>query len=316
MTRTPPSIRPRTRSAERQGRVPTLLRVSASMALAFAGLALLAPISVGQSTTRVSVDSGGTQGNSDSGFFSSVSADGRFVAFYSDASNLAAGDTNGYRDVFVRDCQSGTTERISIDSGGSQGNNGSQTSSISADGTFVAFWSLSSNLVAGDTNGYPDVFVRDRQSGTTERVSVDSAGAQGNNGSQYSSISADGRFVAFWSLSSNLVAGDTNGSADIFVRDRQSGTTDRVSVDSGGAQGNGSCGFALSISADGRFVAFWSYATNLVAGDTNGYPDVFVHDRQSGTSERVSVDSGGAQGNSSSGNNAISISADGRFVAF
>ena len=133
--------------------------------------------------------------------------------------------------------------------------------------------------------------------GTTERVSVDSEGVEGNDssGNVRASISADGRFVAFDSSATNLVAGDTNGVDDVFVHDRQTGTTERVSVDSAGAQGNGSSHEA-SISADGRFVAFGSSATNLVAGDTNGVVDVFVHDRQTGITERVSVDSAGTQG--------------------
>src|SRR5213595_159425 len=116
--------------------------------------------------------------------------------------------------------------------------------------------------------------------GTTERVSMDSAGNEGNGGSGGPAISADGRFVAFASYASNLVPGDTNGVADVFVHDRQTGTTKRVSVNSAGTQGNGGSG-SPAISADGRFVAFSSYATNLVPGDTNGVVDVFVHDRRS-----------------------------------
>ncbi len=273
--------------------------------------ALAAPVA-GQATERVSVDSSGAQGNSSSEY-PSISADGRYVAFESSASNLVIGDTNGYRDVFVRDHQSGTTERVSVSSGGVEGNGPSYNPSISAEGCFVAFWSYARDLVSGDTNGTGDVFVRDRQSDTTERVSVDSSEAQGNGQSQYPSISADGRFVAFESSASNLFSGDTNGNYDIFVRDRQSGTTERVSVNSLEVQANGDS-YSPSISADGRYVAFWSFATNLVIGDTNGIPDVFVRDRQSGTTELVSVDSGGAQGNSFS--ESPSISADGCYVAF
>ncbi len=128
----------------------------------------------------------------------------------------------------------------------------------------------------------------------TERVSVDSAGVQGNSGSGVPSISADGHYVAFTSYASNLVSGDTNGQLDVFVHDRQSGATERVSVDSAGAQGNRES-YDPSISADGRCVAFHSWATNLVSGDTNGLYDVFVHDRQSGATERVSIDSAGMQ---------------------
>ncbi len=276
-------------------------------------VAMLTGHAAGQVTSRVSVDTSGAQGNDDS-YIPSVSADGRYVAFHSNAANLVGGDTNGIWDVFVHDRLSGTTERVSVDSSGAQGNSGSFDSSISADGRYVAFWSVASNLVAGDTNGYHDVFIHDRLSGTTERVSVDSSGAEGDAGSSHPSISDDGRYVAFFSNASNLAAGDTNGADDVFVHDRQSGMTERVSVDSNGAQGNTNSDVP-SISADGRCVAFESFASNLVAGDTNGCPDIFVHDRQNGTTERVSIDSNGAQGNNDS-NWVPSISADGRYVAF
>jgi Tol biopolymer transport system component len=286
-----------------------------SCALRWTGVALAAALACGlaraQTTERVSVATGGTQGNNTSEY-PSISADGRFVAFHSPASNLVVGDTNGAADVFVRDRQSGTTERVSVATGGTEGNFDSYYPSISADGRFVAFHSFASNLVLGDTNGAADIFVRDRQSGTTERVSVATGGTQGNGHSYIPSISRDGRFVAFFSLASNLVAGDTNGFFDVFVRDRQSGTTERVSLATGGAEGNFDS-YWPSISADGRFVAFQSAASNLVPGDTNSYIDIFVRDRQSGTTERVSLATGGAEGNSNSGN--PSISADGRFVA-
>jgi hypothetical protein len=186
---------------------------------------------------------------------------------------------------------------VSVATGGAQGNGNSELSSISADGRYVAFNSEASNLVGGDTNGFLDTFVRDRQSGTTARVSVSSGGAEGNGESgPYTglSISADGRYVAFWSYATNLVGGDTNGVSDIFVHDCQSSVTERMSVDSAGAQGNDYSG-TPTISADGRYVAFGSIATNLVGGDTNYAYDVFVHDRQSGTTERVSVATGGAE---------------------
>ncbi len=265
-------------------------------------------------TTLVSVDSDGTQGD-DSSFSPSISADGRYVAFESGASNLVAGDVNGTYDVFVHDLQTGVTTLVSVESDGVQGNSDSGTSSISADGRYVAFSSYASNLVAGDTNGYVDVFVHDRQTGVTTlvSVSVDSDGVQGNDHSNAASISADGRYVAFFSGASNLVAGDLNGTYDVFVHDLQTGVTTLVSVDSDGVQGNGYSD-APSISADGRYVAFPSEASNLVAGDLNGTYDVFVHDLQTGVTTLVSVDSDGAQGNSYSGGR--SISGDGRFVAF
>jgi Tol biopolymer transport system component len=269
----------------------------------------------GQQTSRVSVATGGAQGDGDSEK-PSVSADGRYVAFASEATNFVSGDTNATFDVFVRDSQSSVTECVSVASDGTLGIHGGSYPSISADGRYVAFHSYSANLVGGDTNNQYDVFVRDRQSGVTERVSIATGGGQGDGTSEDPSISADGRDVAFMSLATNLVGGDTNSVEDIFVHDRQSGTTERVSISTGGAQGNGNSALA-SISADGRYVAFNSEASNLVGGDTNAVPDTFVRDRQSGTTVRVSVSSGGAEGNGGSGGyTGLSISADGRYVAF
>ena len=146
----------------------------------------------------------------------------------------------------------------------------SAVASISADGRYVAFISDASNLVPGDTNGVTDIFVYDRQTGTIERVSVAADGTQGNGGSCQPSISADGRYVAFSSYASNLVPGDTNGISDVFVYDRQTDTIERVSVAADGTQGNSYSWQPASISADGRYVAFSSFASNLVPGDTNG----------------------------------------------
>jgi len=200
------------------------------------------------------------------------------VAFYSDSDNLVPDDTNDQRDIFVHDRGTGQTTRVSVDSSGAQGNNNSEYPAISADGRFVAFMSLATNLVAGDTNGVMDVFVHDRGTGQTTRVSVASGGAQGNGTSAVPAISADGRFVAFYSYANNLVPGDTNRRSDVFIHDRGTGQTTRVSVASGEAQANDSSEYP-AISADGRFVAFESYADNLVAGDTNGVDDIFVRDR-------------------------------------
>src|SRR5437016_457905 len=296
---------------------PTRRRVLSSVTLVL--LTALWGWSAGaQTTERVSVTSGGTEGNGAS-LGSALSADGRFVAFDSAATDLVAGDTNGVSDVFVHDRQTGTTERVSVASDGAQGNDSSGLvtfafpPALSADGRFVAFVSAAANLVASDTNGATDVFVHDRQTGTTERVSVASDGTESNAANVGSSLSADGRFVAFHSAATNLVAGDTNGATDVFVHDRQTGTTERVSVASGGSQGNGSNAGPV-LSADGRFVAFHGTASNLVGGDTNGTTDVFVHDRQTGTTERMSVASGGTQGNGPS--SGAALSADGSLVAF
>ena len=265
-------------------------------------------------TERVNVSSAGAQANSISGDYRpAISADGRFVAFQSRASNLVPGDTNSVADAFVRDRQLGTTERVSVSTAGAEGDAGCQYVAISSDGRYVAFDSLATDLAGADTNGVQDVFVRDRQLGVTECVSVTPAGSKGNGVSVYPAISSDGRYVAFYSEASDLVPGDTNAWGDIFVRDRLLGTTVRVSVGPGGVQGNGNCAFA-SISADGRYVGFNSFSTNLVAGDTNVTGDAFVHDRQLGTTLRVSVGQAGAQGNDLCFTS--SISADGRCVAF
>ncbi|MEW6447183.1 MAG: S-layer homology domain-containing protein [Bacillota bacterium] len=261
---------------------------------------------------RVSVSNTGSEGNENS-YYASISTNGRYVAFSSDASNLVWGDTNNTADVFVFDRLTRRTQRVSVSSKGAQGNGNHLYPSISADGRFVAFVSDSSNLVPGDTNGMADVFVHDRQLHRTERVSISGTGMQANGNSYFPSISADGRYVAFSSDASNLVSGDTNRKADVFVHDRWTRRTERVSVSSTGAQGEGDHLFSC-ISADGRFVAFASDSDNLVNGDTNGTVDIFVHDRQTRRTERVSVSSKGVEGDGE--HLSPSISADGRYVAF
>jgi tricorn protease-like protein len=261
-------------------------------------------------TTRVNVSSNGTETDETSNS-PSISADGRFVAFQSYATNLVGGDTNGTFDVFVHDRETGRTKRVSVSSAGTQGNSNSYAASISANGRFVAFQSYATNLVGGDTNSYADVFVFDRETGKTKRISVSSAGVEGNEVSASPKISADGRFVAFQSYATNLVGGDTNGYADVFVFDRETGKTKRVSVSSAGAEGNDESGHP-SISANGRFVAFQSGASDLVGFDMNGVYDVFVNDRETGRTKRVSVSSAGTEGNA--GSYWPSISADGRYV--
>jgi len=270
-----------------------------------------------EETKRVNVASDGAQAFGGPSASPSISADGRFVAFASSAVNLVPGDTNGLKDIFVHDRQTGATTRVSVATGGGQpAGGGSDHSAISADGRFIAFDSDATDLVPDDTNGFADIFVHDRVTGTTQRVSVDTGGAQAVGGdSRHPAISADGRFVAFHSEATNLGPGDTNEFADIFVHDRVAGTTQRVSVDTGGGQAIGGHSFFPSISADGRYVAFQSDATNLVPNDTNGKRDIFVHDRQTGATTRVSVATGGGQA-LGGGAARPSISADGRYVAF
>ena len=263
-------------------------------------------------TELVSVASDGTQGLGSSRL-PSINADGRFVAFFSFASNLVPGDTNELQDIFVHDRQTGDIERVSVLSASAQGNDRSYDPAISAAGRFVAFWSQASNLVAEDRTDTFDVFIRDREAGVTRLVSARSIGVQGNADSWSRSISADGRFVVFWSRATNLVAGDTNFALDVFLQDRALSLNERVSVASDGTQANLDS-WAPSVNADGRFVAFFSDATNLVQGDTNVAKDVFVHDRETGATRRVSVAADGIQGNGASSFPALS--ADGRYVAF
>jgi len=261
-------------------------------------------------TERVSISSAGEQGNASSGgsVGLSISADGRYVVFISDASNLVEGDTNRMSDVFVYDLKTGKIERVSVSSSGEQANSFSLEASISSDGRYVAFWSAASNLVEDDTNGKGDIFVHDRETKKTERVNISCSGDQANGFCGYARISADGRYVVFISSANNLVQGDTNGYSDVFVHDRETGKTERVSISSNGEQANNTS-FDPSISSDGRYIAFSSAASNLVPGDINGFPDVFVHDRVTGATECLTINGNGRS-------DKTSISADGRYVAF
>lgn len=264
-------------------------------------------------TIRVSIDSAGVEGNFASLLNPSISADGRYVAFSSIADNLVPLDTNSSSDIFVHDRLTGNTARASVNSSGVEGNGSSSNPSISDDGRYVAFGSSADNLVPEDTNGVFDIFVHDLTTGATSIVNISSAGVQAKDYSDFPAISADGRYVAFHSIASNLVREDTNGFYDVFVHDRLTGKTTRVSVDSEGLEGN-SGSINASISPNGRYVAFMSAASNLVPGDANDVIDIFVHDRTTDQTTRVSVDSAGVEGNSSSVGS--SISADGRYVAF
>jgi len=260
-------------------------------------------------TTRVSVSSTGAQANSDN-YAPTISSDGRYVAFYSFAFNLVDGDSNIASDIFVHDRQTGQTTRVSISSTGVQANSGSDSPSISSDGRYVAFESVAYNLVDGDTNGWADIFMHDRQTGQTTLVSVMPTGGQAYLGSYSPSISSDGRYVAFQSLAKPSLY-----DIRIFVHDRQTGQTKLVSLSSTGVEPKFITASKLpSISSDGRYVAFESNADNLVDGDTNHDGDIFVHDRQTGQATRVSVSSTDVQANSDS--SSPSISSDGRYVAF
>lgn len=267
-----------------------------------------------QTTTRVNVAPDGTQAEWGA-WFPAISADGRYVSFGSHAADLVPGDTNLSDDVFVHDRATGETTRVSVASGGIQATgHSSRNSALSADGRFVAFSSSATNLVAGDTNGVEDVFVHDRSTGSTTRVSVSTGGAQATDWCFLDGLSADGRFVVFSSRAPNLAPGDTNGASDVFVHDRATGETTRASVSPGGVLAGGGGGSGGSLSADGRYVAFTSAAADLVAGDANGVGDVFVHDRQTGVTTRVNLPPWGGETNDHS--HAGELSADGRIVVF
>ncbi len=264
-------------------------------------------------TERVSVSSNGTQGNLPShaaGDNPSLNGDGNVVAFYSDATNLVPGDTNGQTDVFVRLRREQQTLLISVDSSGKQGNGPSLNPSIDASGRYVAFQSLADNLVPGDTNRAADVFVRDRAAAHTERICNT---VQGNGASFLPSISDDGNVVAFTSAATNFSEIDRNYRLDIYVCDRRTNEIELISVNDNGVIGNGDSILPV-VSADGRYVAFKSLADNLVAGDNNGLVDVFVRDRLNRKTERVSISFLNRDSNAVS--YAPDIDCEGRFVAY
>lgn len=271
---------------------------------------------------RVSVSTSGAQGNGVSDH-AAISGDGHVVAFDSVASNLVPGDTNDDFDVFARDVTAGTTTRVSVSTSGAQSNGYSSGASVSGNGRLVAFDSAGTNLVPGDTNGGHDVFVRDLVAGTTKRVSESATGGQADRGADDPVIAAGGGFVAFVSNATDLVPGGGHlcgqsafPCSDVYVKNLSTGGISRVDV-SGSGQLSDDHSEAPSISADGRYVAFRSAASNLVPGDTNGYLDVFVRDRTAGTTTRVNVSSAGAQADfeDRSGGEPM-ISADGRYVVF
>lgn len=239
-----------------------------------------------------------------------ISADGRFIMFLSDATNLVPDDTNGVADVFVRDRKLKTTRRVSVGANG-QANDESLTPAISANGRFVVWRTRATNLVPNDTNAALDVFVRDLMERTTRRVSV-GAGGQADKGSFDPDISGSGRYVIFESDATNLIKSDTNDASDIFIRDRKLRTTRRVSVGASGQANHGS--FIPEVSANGRYIAFESRATNLAGTDTNDVSDVYFRDVVGRRTRRVSLGPNGAQGYEHSAGQAIS--ADGRFVAW
>jgi hypothetical protein len=270
--------------------------------LATLSLGLASGIAAAQSNSIESRATGGTQANGASTLNftgNSMSADARYIAFDSYGTNLTTTDNNGNIDVFLRDRVANVTTCCSLNSSGKTGNNYSQYPTISADGRYVVFESLASDLVANDHNGGSDVFVYDASTGALARASVTSSGAEANSSSHTASISADGRYVVFTSLATNLSASDTNNKADVYVRDLALGTTTLVSTDASGTVGNNTS-WDASISDDGNFVAFRSMATNFGATDSGGFYDVFLKDVATGAIVRVSSKPGGAEANDES----------------
>ena len=269
-----------------------------------------------------SVSSAGAQANGASGIYSpdaSLSADGRYVAFSSGASNLAPGDSSG--GVFVHDLKAGSTTLASVSNGGAPADYGAGSPRISANGRYVAFVSASDNLAPGTTVALQAVFVRDLQAGLTEREDLAQSGAGGNGEGYGAVISSDGRFVAFASYATNLVSAANTGTSQVYIRDRSTGDVTLVSIGTDGLAANGNAN-SPAISADGRFVAFASAAPNLVATSIAGINQLFVRDLQTGQTSLASVANDGTPANwvilssGTGGGSAPAMSADGQFIVF
>lgn len=264
------------------------------------------------SIARVSISSDGAEANGDS-FASSLNGTGRYAAFASSASNLVAGDTNGRTDIFVHDLRDRVTVRLSVADDGTEGNHDSGSPTISRDGRHVVFESAASNLVHGDTNGQPDIFLYDRGTRRISRVSLDSAGRQANGDSFDPWVSADGSVVVFASVADNLAPDDTNRKMDVFLHDRRTGETVRVSRTPEDGQREDDS-YSPSISDDGRFVAYTAMGAGPAPEALRNKADVFWHDRKTGRTLPASVVSGGRHGDHHS--KASWISGDGRALAF
>jgi flagellin-like hook-associated protein FlgL len=264
--------------------------------------------------TRVSTTSSDVQalGNSTN---AQITADGRYVLFQSDATNLVSSDTNATIDIFLKDLQTGLLTRVNVDSNGNQATGGiSSVAQITPDGRYVLFQSDATNLVSGDTNGTGDIFMKDLVTGMLTRVSTNSAGDQGNAHAADATITPDGKYVTFRSNSSNVFAGDTNGTYDVYVKELSTGNVALVSSDSAGTIGNG-LSIISSTTSDARYVTYYSQATNLVSGDTNALRDIFVKDLLTGQTSRVNVNNSGTQASGGLSSNPR-ITPDGRYIIF
>ena len=290
---------------------------------------------------RISLGAGGVQGNGASGYMEhtrahATSFDGRFVAFYSAASNLVADDGNGTVDLFLRDRDpdedgvfdeaDATTIRITraMDGGDTDAISGPHGLDMSDDGRWTVFYSEATNIVPGDTNDFPDAYLYDRVLDTVRRVSIAADGTQGDRAALHPALSSDGRYISYYHLSDLLTPGDVNDEADIHVIDRDPDgngifdeapwTIDLISLAHDGSAGNAQSRYSWK-SDDGRYVVFESAASNLVPGDTNNDRDLFLRDRQAGTTVRISVATGGAEA-IRGGRYPYVLSRDGRYTVY
>ncbi len=274
--------------------------------------------------TMISTDAYGNEGNNHSyedGFPPAISSDSRYVAFTSKATNLVPGDTNGKTDIFLKDIKTGALKIVSTNASGRQANGSSGQPIMSANGRYLVFFSLASNLVKRDPNRKADIFIKNIQTGGITRVSTSSSNKQSNGFSSRPAISSNGRYITFASSASNLVSKDTNSSTDIFLKDRKTNKTILVSTNSKGQQTTGKAttlNVVSSVSDNGRYVGFTSAAKNLVPADTNGYWDVFVKDTRKGHVWRVSTNVYGnqASGDHNSWSGSPVLSSSGHYIAF
>lgn len=272
----------------------------------------------GSGLSRISNNPGGTAANGAS-ISPAISQDGQIAAFVSSASDLVSNDSNNSSDIFVYDIGSGAITRVSQRSDGTQANGPSHSPALSADGRFVAFVSTATNLdsLRSDTNSLPDIFVHDRNAGTTARVNLAPGSSQANGASSSPVVyghGSDDFYVVFSSAADNLVSNDENQAADIFFYDSAGAGIELLSIRANGTQGDGAS-TAPHMSSDGRYVVFQSTATNLVTNDSNNASDIFWLDRNTpGSLERVSLSTAGTDSNGSSGS--PKVSNDGSYILF
>ncbi len=247
----------------------------------------------------------------------SVSADGRYVVFLSDADDLGPTDPGADTDVYRRDLLTGITELVSVNDTGDDGANAAVTEAIiSENGRYVAFVTTANNFGPPDAGADQDIYIRDMDFGFTQLASVNAFFTDGGNGASYApKLSPNGRYALFTSEADDLAPPDTNEAADVYIHDRFLGFTRLVSVNAAGDDaGNGASGEG-SLSVDGRFVAFTSAADDLGPADANSAPDVYLRDLALGFTELVSVNAAGTDGGDGPSGEPL-VSESGRYVAF